>query len=124
MLEVADAVAVPAEWRDAVYLIAAEAVHNAVRHAEASVIALRVAVGDGEVVLTVVDDGVGFGHDARDGAGSSGTGGVGVGLASMRERASEAGARLELRSGPEGSTVRVAFPLVRETYSKPEEVPA
>jgi signal transduction histidine kinase len=124
VLEVADAVAVPAEWRDAVYLIAAEAVHNAVRHAEASVIALRVAVGDGEVVLTVVDDGVGFGHDARDGAGSSGTGGIGVGLASMRERASEAGARLELRSGPEGSTVRVAFPLVRETYSKPEEVPA
>jgi len=121
-VDVADAALVPVEWRDALYLIAAEAVHNAVRHAEASVITLRVARDRDEVVLQVIDDGVGFDRSVVD----EERGWIGgVGLASMRERAVEVGAALHVRSAPgRGSTVRVAFPGGGGSYSNPEEVPA
>jgi len=69
----------------ALYGIAVEAVRNVVRHADAR--ACRVELrrgGDGSLVLTVTDDGVGIPDDVESG----------VGLQSMRERADAIGATL------------------------------
>ena len=49
------------------------------------------------------DDGHGFAPDAP-------SGGPGLGLESMRERAAAAGGRLAIRSGPKGTTVRMTVP--------------
>jgi len=93
---------VPADSARSVYLVAAEAVHNAVRHAGAS----RVSIGLGEheagaVALVVHDDGHGF-----DATGVRG----GVGLTTMREHAAESGAAFDLSSGSGGTTVTLTLP--------------
>lgn len=81
----------------AVYRIVGEAVTNVVRHAHARSCQVRLAVGD-HLVVTVVDDGVGVLPGAR----------AGVGLASMRERASELGGSVTVDPAPGGGTVVTA----------------
>lgn len=96
---------VPPEAARSMYLVAAEAVHNAVRHAGAT----RVSIGLGEdetggVALTVHDDGHGFDADRVGG---------GVGLVTMREHAAESGAAFDLVSSSDGTTVTLSLPPVR-----------
>ena len=82
--------------------IAQEALHNALRHAAAERIVVRLDARDGRLVLTVSDDGVGF--DPADPAVRSRR----LGLTSMEERAARLGGRLELASAPgAGTTVRL-----------------
>jgi signal transduction histidine kinase len=94
----------------ALYRVAQEALHNALRHAGAS--SVRVALSKvpskapsktpRQVVLEVSDDGHGFAPEAPSG---------GLGLASMRERAAAAGAELAIRSGQTGTRVRMTVPV-------------
>src|ERR1700760_746118 len=69
----------------ALYRVAQEALHNALRHAGASSVKVSLAKTPRQVVLEVSDDGHGFDRDAPSG---------GLGLASMRERAASAGGKL------------------------------
>jgi signal transduction histidine kinase len=87
----------------AMYRVAQEALHNALRHAGAGQVGVRLARTPRLVSLEVSDDGHGFVPEAPSG---------GVGLASMRERASAAGGRLTIRSGPAGTRVRMTVPAV------------
>jgi signal transduction histidine kinase len=87
----------------AMYRVAQEALHNALRHAGAGQVGVRLARTPRRVSLEVSDDGHGFVPEAPSG---------GVGLASMRERASAAGGRLTIRSGPAGTRVRMTVPAV------------
>ncbi|CCB73038.1 MULTISPECIES: sensor histidine kinase [Streptomycetaceae] len=89
----------------AVYRIAAEALHNVVRHAGAATARLTVAVAGATVAVEVADDG-----DGLPGAAGRGRG---LGLRSMAERAEELGGSLELSPGPagRGTTVRAVLPL-------------
>ena len=73
------------------YYVASEAVVNAVRHAEAATIGLRVATADGSLTVQVSDDGPG-GATLRPGAG----------LAGLADRVAAAGGGLRLTS-PLGS---------------------
>jgi len=107
----------PAAWRvpahaiRPLYLVAAEGVHNAVRHAHASAVVIEVVEdAPAAVVLTVRDDGRGF--DPDDVAG-------GVGLTTMREHAAEAGAELDLSSGPSGTTISFRVPLPAPAPAEP-----
>lgn len=85
--------------------IAREAISNALRHGEASHITLRMHQGDGEVGLSIQDNGRGF-EPERPRAG-------GHGLANMRARASQLGATLRVTSRPgEGARVIATFPLL------------
>jgi two-component system, NarL family, sensor histidine kinase UhpB len=77
-----------------VYRVAQEALANAMRHARAERVELRLDRMDGGVRLYVSDDGVGI-----DGAPQ------GDGIRGMRERAVLAGGTLEVRNGPRGGTV-------------------
>ena len=85
----------------ALYRVAQEALHNALRHAGASRVTVALSKTPRLVVLEVSDDGHGFAPDAPSG---------GLGLDSMRERAAAAGGRLAIRSGPKGTTVRMTVP--------------
>jgi signal transduction histidine kinase len=87
----------------ALYRIAAEALHNALRHSGAAEVRMLVCAGPRRVTLEVSDDGSGFVPQLST---------AGVGLASMRDRAAAAGAELEIRSAPgQGTTVRLVIPV-------------
>ena len=86
----------------AVYRVAQEALHNALRHSGASVVCVTLSARRRRVVLEVADHGRGFTPGAAPG---------GLGLASMRERAASAGGTLTVRSAPgEGTLVRLELP--------------
>jgi len=86
----------------ALYRVAQEALHNALRHSGASEVGVRLARTPRRVAVQVCDDGHGFVAEAPSG---------GVGLASMRERASAVGGALTIRSGPQGTSVRMTVPV-------------
>ena len=86
----------------ALYRVAQEALHNALRHSGAQAICVRLARTGRRVTLDVKDDGHGFPAAAPA---------SGVGLASMRERAAQAGGTLTIKSGPEGTQVRMTVPV-------------
>jgi signal transduction histidine kinase len=82
--------------------IAQEAIQNAIKHARAGRIAVRLACDDGRLLLEVEDDGVGFEPQAP--AARSGR----LGLTSMKERAERIGGTLEIRSARNaGTTIRL-----------------
>jgi signal transduction histidine kinase len=88
-------VAWTAEQEHALLRIAQEAVGNAVRHGQPETLSIELRSG----VLTVHDDGAGFDPAAAT---------AGLGLALMRERATEIGAQLTITSAPgAGTTVEV-----------------
>jgi PAS domain S-box-containing protein len=87
------------------YRIAQEALHNIVKHSQAATATVRLEADPAEIVLHVIDDGVGFDpaleHELK-----------GVGLVSMRERARHAGGDLTLTTKPgEGTRVQVRVPI-------------
>jgi len=90
----------------ALYRVTQEAVRNAVQHADASRISVRLRkLEDGQVELAVEDDGRGF--DADRVAVSEDR----YGLIGMRERVSAVGGRIDLESAPgEGTSIRVRVP--------------
>jgi signal transduction histidine kinase len=82
--------------------IAQEALHNALRHAKADRVSLRLAGRRGGVELVITDDGVGFDPDDRALRASS------LGIVSMRHRARSVGGRLVIDAAPgRGTSVRV-----------------
>jgi signal transduction histidine kinase len=85
-----------------VFRIAQEALQNALRHARATHIVVRLRADDGRLVLDVEDDGVGFDPDEAEVRSRR------LGLTSMEERAQRLGARLEVRSAEgTGTTVHL-----------------
>ncbi len=103
-VDVPDALpALPAATEVACVRVAGEALANAVRHAGARTVRVRLEVRSGAVVLEVADDGAGV----RPGTTSGGTG---LGLPSMRLRAEELGGSWRLDSSSRGTRVRVELP--------------
>ena len=100
----ADLPALTADEELAIYRVAQEALTNAIRHAGASRVELRLARADGGLVLAVTDDGEWV--SGEEGAGRTG----------MRERALMIGAQFEAgpagegEGGSGGSTVRMQLP--------------
>ena len=98
----ADARIEPGECELAVLRIAHEALHNAVRHARAQHVTVRVGGANGGLVVEVTDDGIGFDPDSAELRSRH------LGLTSMEERARELSGRLRIRSAPgAGTTVRI-----------------
>jgi signal transduction histidine kinase len=87
------------------YHIAQEALNNALKHAAASTVTVRIASNDECVELEVVDDGKGFNPDTVLNKG-------GMGMISMRERTERMGGALSVESAPgEGTSIRVQVGL-------------
>jgi signal transduction histidine kinase len=91
----------PAAVEAATFRIAQEALANVARHAHARTAVVSITAGE-TLRLEVADDGCGLPEDRH----------AGVGLTSMRERASELGGSFELAAAAGGGTiVRVELPL-------------
>ncbi len=88
----------------ALYRVAQEALVNAMRHAEAAHIQVTVDFREG-VTLRVRDDGRGFTPGIQTGLGTAGSETSGLGLMGMRERMTQAGGSLRIRSRPGQGTV-------------------
>lgn len=90
-------------------LVAQEAVHNALKHARASRIVVKLAVdrGQHQIVLNIRDDGIGFAPKAPGAAESRH-----FGLPGMRERIERLDGAFEIESSPQhGTAVRARVPL-------------
>jgi signal transduction histidine kinase len=94
----------PAAVEVAVYRVVEEALANVSNHAKAHWCVVRLTIDD-DLVLEIEDDGVGIGAEYH----------AGVGLQSMRERASELGGTFSIAMRPSGGTaIRVQLPLPQE----------
>jgi signal transduction histidine kinase len=90
-----------ADCEDNLLRIALEAVTNALKHANASAVRVRLAFNDAITSLTIQDDG----------SGMSGRQGTGFGLIGMQERAERIGGRFYLSSRPgSGTEISVVVP--------------
>jgi signal transduction histidine kinase len=102
--ELPDAVVLPPARALHLYRIVREAVTNAIRHARAQRMRVRVRVGSDAVQLELTDDGTG---EALDAAATAGTG-----MRAMRERAARLAGAIEWKAGTEGGTkVLLSVPL-------------
>ena len=102
-LELGEVDGLSSELETVVYRIVQEALTNAVRHASAERITVRLETSEGRIALEVADNGAGF-VGPRVG---------GLGLGSMRHRANAVGGSLTINSGHTGTTVRADLPKVR-----------
>jgi signal transduction histidine kinase len=95
---------------EALYRIAQEALRNVVKHARASTARLRLATEGAATVLTVSDDGAGF-TSSVESTGEHAVQMGGLGLLTMRERATAIGGTIRIDSSPaKGTTVEVVVP--------------
>jgi signal transduction histidine kinase len=104
-------VALPTGLEDDLYRIVEEALHNVVKHAQATAVLVEITVhGDnGLLVVDIDDDGVGF-HRPLQSSGS-------LGMQSMRERAQRWGGSVVLRSrSGKGGHVRVTIPVAHDAW--------
>lgn len=103
----------PEAVKTALFRIAQEALSNAARHAKASAVSLELGFGrDGGLELAVADDGQGF-----DAVAAQAVADRGLGLRSMRERASALGARLRLDTSP-GEGCRLTVTLSADNLAR------
>jgi signal transduction histidine kinase len=101
-LEVDDLPALAAPVEEAAFRIVAESLTNVVRHSGARTCSVRLATSDGDLFVAIQDDGSGI-QQARD---------DGIGLESMRRRASQIGGRVSVEpAGPHGTVVTALLPL-------------
>jgi len=92
----------PAAVEVAIYRIAAEALHNVARHAQATHCTISIVLNDDTLTLTVTDNGCGLAPNYLPG----------IGHHSMYERAAELGGTVAISPAPAGGTcIAAAFPL-------------
>lgn len=109
-VEVCEEPQLPLEIKEGLYWIAREALHNTVKHAQASHVVLHMSCDAHEILLEIQDNGLGF--DA------SGAFPGHLGLHSMRDRATRLNGLLEIDSSPgQGTRIRVHVPRVTKTVS-------
>jgi signal transduction histidine kinase len=80
-----------------------EAVQNTLKHANAGRVDIQLFHHEGELVMTIEDDGLGFDPQTTE---------RGAGLRNMRLRAEKLGGELEVSSAPDrGTSVMVSVPV-------------
>jgi len=94
----------PFPVKEALYRIAQEAMHNAVKHARPHTLRLMLETGDARITLAITDDGVGFDTSASFPGH--------LGLHSMPERARQLGGDVSITSTPgAGTCVQARIPF-------------
>ncbi|WP_339610244.1 sensor histidine kinase [uncultured Planktosalinus sp.] len=86
-----------------IYRIIQEAVHNALKYAEATNIEVHMGIKDNDLILSVTDDGKGFNQSETL---------LGNGLVNMKKRAGDLGGIFTLNSDTEkGTNIQIVVPL-------------
>jgi signal transduction histidine kinase len=101
----------PVELEEELYRIAQEALNNALKHARATAIFVKIEKHDPHLILTIRDNGRGFEPLAIDDH-------RGLGLANMKERASRINADLIISSTPGEGTIISVKVLIDATNDK------
>jgi signal transduction histidine kinase len=100
-LLVEEEIELAAPVEEALYRIALEALNNALKHAAATSVTVRIQADDDCIKSEIIDNGQGFDPQAISDMG-------GMGLVTMRERAEQLGGTLTVLSAPgEGTTIKV-----------------
>jgi signal transduction histidine kinase len=113
----------PVSVEEGLYRIAQEALNNALKHAAATLVTVRLKASAEAVDLEIMDNGVGFDSNAlRDRAG--------MGLANMQERAERLGGSFALYTAPDrGTTIKIHLTLAenladtRRVFVQREKIP-
>jgi signal transduction histidine kinase len=109
----------PADLETTCFRIVQEALTNVIRHAQAERVRIELRKQPDALLLTIVDDGIGF--DLRE-VGQRKAGNTTLGLLGMRERVQLVGGNIAISSHPEwGTEIQVIFPIEAELG---EEKPA
>ena len=97
----------PARIQHELLRIAQEAISNAIRHGKPSVVTVTLRWEAPNLVLQIKDNGSGIPKTRL-----AKSGGIGLGLDSMRERAAQIGAKLVIQTGPRrGTRLIVTVPI-------------
>lgn len=112
----------PAAVETALYRVAQDALTNVVQHGRASRVTLRVERAEGQVVMSIADDGIGFDGSDMDHPG----GRMGLGITGIRARVAPLGGTVEIRSAPQGGTeLVIPIPILSlDLPPTPPRVPA
>jgi two-component system NarL family sensor kinase len=101
-----DAHTVPDAVNTALFRVAQEALTNIARHAHASSVRVILACVPGQVVLTIIDDGIGFGYGAVQSDPRRG-----IGLRNMRERVESLNGTFVIQSQPGWTELKAVIPV-------------
>ena len=94
---------IPTLLQGEIYRVAHEALNNALTHAAATAITVRLDTLGNPILLEVIDNGRGFNSSAPS---------LGRGLPTMRRRSEQLGGELAIHSTTRGTTVRLSLPLL------------
>jgi PAS domain S-box-containing protein len=98
----------PEQVEVAAYYVVSEALTNAAKHSQASLVTVELSSDEDTVRLGILDDGVG-GADSR----------LGTGLVGLSDRIETLGGKLTVASPPgEGTAIRAEFPLATHAKAK------
>jgi PAS domain S-box-containing protein len=97
-----------------VFRVLQESLTNVHRHSGSPVVYVRADVKDDYVVLEVRDQGKGIPAESMNQSGYDARTALGVGLRGMTERSKQLGGKLEVSSGPQGTTIRAIIPCMQE----------
>ena len=96
------------EIEEACFLIGQEALNNALRHAAATKVSVRLQRRNDQLALSIKDNGRGFERQQAEG---------GMGLANMRQRAESLGGQLTVESAPgQGTVIEALLPLTEQSH--------
>ena len=99
-----DTIQLSASHEEGLYRITQEALNNALKHARASSVMVRIVADNEHIELDVEDNGIGFDPGTVDRS-------EGMGLASMQERAKRLGGTMQVHSSP-GQGTRISVRVI------------
>jgi PAS domain S-box-containing protein len=104
----------PTEMETDLFRVVQEGLTNIMRHSGSKTARILFEKRNDQLVVTIEDTGCGM--PAPDGRNTHiSTAGFGIGIPGMRERLRHYGGTLEIKSGPQGTTLVAVIPLVPET---------
>ncbi|MET0069137.1 MAG: sensor histidine kinase [Candidatus Thiodiazotropha sp.] len=96
---------IPEEYKSVIYRIVQESLNNAMKYSQANLVKVKLSRTRDTIELSILDDGIGFDPSEIKGR-------LGIGLMSMRERASSVNAALQVKAAvDQGVEICVSFPL-------------
>ncbi|MEW8299542.1 MAG: sensor histidine kinase [gamma proteobacterium symbiont of Ctena orbiculata] len=96
---------IPEEYKSVIYRIVQESLNNAMKYSQANLVKVKLSRTRDTIELSILDDGIGFDPSEIKGR-------LGIGLMSMRERASSVNAALQVKAAvDQGVEISVSFPL-------------
>ena len=84
------------EIRTHIFMVIKEALHNIVKHANATCVSIHIAINANKFSCTITDDGTGFSESKKNNFGN--------GLRNMQQRITEIGGFLNIQSQPQKGT--------------------